>query len=190
MLLGPSHRVAFEGIALTKMTHFDTPLDKIKINKDDYPKLLAMDDVFLYEQAHSEEHCIEVQLPFLQRTLKHFTILPIVVGLAKPQSVSNVIELLWGGPETLVVISSDLSHHHNYTEAQQLDNQTSKAILDFNFSAIHPHNACGCMAINGLLKFAHRHPLTVRLINICNSGDTTGNRDKVVGYGAYSFEEA
>jgi AmmeMemoRadiSam system protein B len=190
VLLGPSHRVAFEGMALTEADFFETPLGQIKVNKDDYPQLLAMENMFVFEQAHVAEHCIEVQLPFLQRILNNFTIIPIVVGIADPHSVSNIIESLWGGDETLFVISSDLSHYQSYESAQQTDNETSRAILDLDFNAIQPNNACGCMAVNGLLNFAHRHPLTVKLIDQCNSGDTAGDKDKVVGYGSYLFEEA
>ncbi|NOQ81113.1 MAG: AmmeMemoRadiSam system protein B [Methylophaga sp.] len=189
VIIGPSHRVGFNGLALSNADYFTTPLGHIRLDKQFQQELSHITGVMVSEQAHAAEHSLEVQLPFLQQSLDDFSIIPIVAGNASPELVAQVIETLWGGPETLIVISSDLSHYHDYQTAQQLDNITSQAILDLNFNAIHSNNACGCIGVNGLLKFAHKHPLIPSVIDLRNSGDTAGSKDSVVGYGAYLFEE-
>jgi len=189
VIIGPSHRVAFNGLALSSADYFTTPLGNIRLDKQSQEKLSHITGVHVSDQAHATEHSLEVQLPFLQQSLDDFSIIPIVAGNASPELVAQVIETLWGGPETLIVISSDLSHYHDYQTAQQLDSMTSQAILDLNFDAIHSNNACGCIGVNGLLKFAHKHQLIPSVIDLRNSGDTAGSKDSVVGYGAYLFEE-
>lgn len=190
VLIGPSHRVGFNGLAMSSADYFATPFGKIPLDHKYQAKLSNIAGVIAFDQAHAEEHSIEVQLPFLQQILNEFSIVPLVAGNASPELVSQVIETLWDGPETLIVISSDLSHYHDYHTAQRLDNATSQAILKLDFAAVHSNNACGCVGINGLLKFAQKHTLTPSLIDLRNSGDTAGSKDSVVGYGAYLFEEA
>ena len=188
VLIGPSHRVDFQGLALSSADVFNTPLGSIRVDKQAQEKLLTISDIILFDQAHADEHCLEVQLPFLQHVIDDFSIIPIVTGKASPELVSQAIETLWDGNETLVVISSDLSHYHDYLTAQQLDESTSQAIVNLDYSAVHSANACGHVAINGLLLFAQQHHLKASIVDVRNSGDTAGDKSSVVGYGAYLFE--
>ena len=190
ILIGPSHHVAFNGLALSSADYFNTPLGQIAVDKEAQTKISTIEGVGILEQAYTEEHSLEVQLPFLQSVLNDFKIVPIVAGNASPQIVDKVIETLWGGPETLIIISSDLSHYHDYNTAQQLDNTTSQAIVSLDIDAIDSQHACGCIGIRGLLSFAQHHPLDTRILDVRNSGDTAGDKDRVVGYGAYLFSEA
>ena len=188
VLLGPAHRVAFHGLAATGMTHFSTPLGLVKIDRDAVQSLLSLPQVQVIEQAHREEHSLEVQLPFLQSVLGDtFSLVPLVVGEADGKSVAEVIEALWGGPETLILISSDLSHYHDYATAQRLDSATSRAIEQLDAGAIGYDQACGRNPVSGLLLAARHHHLRAHLLDQRNSGDTAGGRDRVVGYGAYAF---
>lgn len=189
IIIGPSHRVGFNGVAISSADAFDTPLGVIPVDKEAQAKLSEMAGVHIIDQAHAAEHSLEVQLPFLQYILDKFTIIPIVAGDADPQLIAKIIKTLWGGSESLIVISSDLSHFHQYQAAQQLDQATSQAILDLNVNEIDSQHACGCVGIKGLLTFAHRHPLEASMIDLKNSGDTAGTKDSVVGYGAYLFTE-
>lgn len=189
VIIGPSHRLGFHGVALSSADYFETPLGSIAIDKKAQAKLTDIDGVQILDSAHAAEHSLEVQLPFLQQVLEDFSIVPIVAGDASAELIEKVIAALWGGPETVFIISSDLSHYHDYQTAQQLDKSTSQNIIDLDFRAIHSINACGCVGIRGLLKFAHQHPLKPSLIDLRNSGDTAGSKDSVVGYGAYLFEE-
>lgn len=187
ILLGPSHRVAFSGMATSSADYFATPLGSIPIDKQAIHEITSLTQVQLLDQAHSQEHSLEVQLPFLQRVLDDFTLVPIVVGDADPDSVDAVLETLWGGPETLIVISSDLSHYHSYVTAQQMDRRTSNAIESMQPDDIHYDDACGRNPVNGLLVAARKHGLQATTIDLRNSGDTAGSKDRVVGYGAYVF---
>ena len=189
VIIGPSHRVGFNGVAISSADEFDTPLGLIPIDKKAQAKLSEIAGVHILDEAHAAEHSLEVQLPFLQTMLDKFTIVPIVAGDADPQLIAKIIETLWGGPETLIVISSDLSHFHQYQTAQQLDQTTTQAILDLDVSVIDSQHACGCVGIRGLLTFAQRHPLEASVLDVRNSGDTAGSKDSVVGYGAYLFSE-
>lgn len=189
VIIGPSHRVGFNGAALSSADDFDTPLGTIPVDKDARAKLSGIAGIHVIDKAHAAEHSLEVQLPFLQFLLDKFSIVPIVAGDAEPQLIAKIIETLWGGPETLIIISSDLSHFHQYQTAQQLDQATSQAILDLDVNAIDSQHACGCVGIKGLLTFAQRHPLEVSVLDLRNSGDTAGSKDSVVGYGAYLFTE-
>jgi len=158
----------------------DVPVDKQAVET-----LLSFPQVRLSDTAHAPEHCLEVHVPFLQHLLDEFQIVPLLVGDAEPADVSGPLESVWGGRETLVVISSDLSHFHDYDTAQQLDSQTTRAIEQLNTDGIGPIQACGCRAIGGLLHLAHKLGLSVTTIDVRNSGDTAGSKDEVVGYGAY-----
>jgi MEMO1 family protein len=190
VLLGPTHRVYVQGIALPSNTHFATPLGNIPIDttvlndlEDNYPYVQFLD------AAHEQEHSLEVHLPFLQKVLNDFTLIPMLVGEASPDQVATVLNELWGDDETLIVISSDLSHFLDYESACTKDSNTSKLIENFEFNKIGSEQACGCMPIHGLLKLAQDKNMSVQTIDLCNSGDTAGTKDRVVGYGAYALFE-
>jgi len=188
VLLGPAHRVAVHGLAAPEADAFETPLGQIAL---DVAALASLDDlpqVVRDDRAHEREHSLEVQLPFLQTLLGSFTLVPLVVGDASAEAVAQVLEQLWGGEETLIVISSDLSHYLPYEQAQAVDRATAQRILGLD-AGLAPHEACGAAAINGALLAARRHGLAPRLLDLRNSGDTAGDRDRVVGYGAIAFEE-
>ena len=189
VIIGPSHRVGFHGVALSNADNFKTPLGLIPIDKKSQAKLAEIAGVHIMDKAHEAEHSVEVQLPFLQYMLDTFSIVPIVAGDASPQLIAKIIKTLWAGPETLILISSDLSHFHNYLTAQQLDRATSQAILTMDINAIDSQHACGCVGIRGLLTFTQQHPMETSILDVRNSGDTAGSKDSVVGYGAYLFSE-
>ncbi len=185
VLLGPSHRVGFAGVALSSADYYETPLGCIALDKGAERLLAGLPQVRVFDSAHAREHSLEVHLPFLQETLGEFTLVPLVVGDATPQDVGEVLERLWGGPETLIVVSSDLSHYHDYATAQRRDRATSQAIETLRYEDIGYADACGRNPVSGLLYVARRHALHVRQLDLRNSGDTAGSRDQVVGYGAY-----
>ncbi len=186
VLLGPSHRVALRGLAAPPEQLFRTPLGDIVIDREGIDSLVQQSLVSIREDAHQLEHSLEVQLPFLQRTLENFQLLPLVVGDASATLVAAVLRACWSGDETLIVISSDLSHYHSYTEAQQIDRRTTAMIESFNDQLVG-EQACGCKGINGLMSLAKEKQLTITTLDVRNSGDTAGDRDRVVGYGAYAL---
>lgn len=188
VLLGPSHRVAFRGLAVSSADQYATPLGNIPIDKPAVKKLLQLEFVAEIDQAHEQEHSLEVHLPFLQSVLNDFTLVPIVAGDASPSQVCEVLDLLWGESETLIIVSSDLSHYHDYDTAQTMDRRTSTAIENLNWQSIESDSACGKVAVNGLLAAARKHHLKAQTIDLRNSGDTAGPRDRVVGYGTYAFQ--
>lgn len=188
ILLGPSHRVGFNGLALSSAEYFATPLGYVPVDHRLDEQLCQLPQVSVLDQAHSMEHSLEVHLPFLQTVLDEFTLLPMVVGDATPEEVAQVLELLWGGEETLIVISSDLSHYQDYVSAQHLDQATSQAIEELRYEDIHYDDACGRNPIRGLLYFARTHQLHAHAVDVRNSGDTQGDKSRVVGYGAYVVE--
>ena len=189
VLFGPAHRVAVAGIAAPTATAFATPLGRVAVDLPAIEAACRLPQVVVDAAAHASEHALEVQLPFLQRLLGDFSIAPFVVGNASAQAIADVMEALWGGDETLIVVSSDLSHYLPYAEAQRIDRATGDAICrreplsDFG-------QACGALPINGLLEAARRHGLAVTAIDLCNSGDTAGDKARVVGYGAFAFFES
>jgi len=189
VVIGPSHRAHFRGIALPESDAFSTPLGEIRIDAAGKAKLRARGDVIISDAPHDLEHCIEVQLPFLQTVLDDFTLLPLVAGQASAAYVASVLEDVWGGPETLILASSDLSHYHSYAVAQRLDGQTAAAILARR-TDLTGEAACGAVAINGLLARARDLGLVVEEIARLNSGDTAGDRTRVVGYGAFAIHDA
>lgn len=188
VLLGPTHRVAVHGLALPGADFFETPLGLIEIDLDAARKIAQLPQVTISPQTHALEHSLEVHLPFLQSLLPDFKLLPLAVGIAAPNEVAEVLETLWGGPETLIVVSSDLSHYLPYEEAQQVDEKTAEAILDLKESISH-ESACGGTPINGLVLAAKRHGLIPHLLDLRNSGDTAGDKNRVVGYAAFAFTE-
>jgi len=186
VLLGPAHRVYLKGLALSSADYYATPMGKIEIDQDSYDSIRNLSQVSVVDAAHAEEHSLEVHLPFLQLVLGRFKLIPIVVGEASPEEVEEVLEILWGNDNTLVVISSDLSHFHDYETAKQIDASTSMAIENLQLESIGSQQACGCMPICGLLQLARKKHLKVKMLDLRNSGDTAGTKDRVVGYGAYS----
>jgi AmmeMemoRadiSam system protein B len=187
VLLGPSHRVALRGLATSSAEAFTTPLGQIAIDRAAQDLIKHLSQVCVSDEAHRWEHSLEVHLPFLQVALNDFKLVPLVVGDATAKEVHEVLEILWGGRETLIVVSSDLSHYHDYVTAQNLDRATSAAIVALKPQDIRYEQACGRNPILGLLETARLHGMRAEAIDLRNSGDTAGPRDQVVGYGAYIF---
>jgi len=188
VLLGPVHRVAVRGLALPGVDLFETPLGRIPIDAEAVRLLGDLPQVVTSAPAHAMEHSLEVQLPFLQRVLGEFSLLPLAVGDATQAQVIEVLERLWGGPETLIVISTDLSHYHEYETAQRIDNDTADRIARLEAGLNH-NQACGATPLNGLLGLAKKKGLSIRRLAVCNSGDTAGGRGRVVGYSAFALDE-
>lgn len=188
VLLGPAHRVPFRGLAASSAQAFETPLGAVTVDQESLAAIADLPQVQVLDEAHRLEHSLEVQLPFLQTALDDFTLVPLVVGEASAQAVAEVLERLWGGSETLIVISSDLSHYHDYDTARRMDGKTTAAIEALRDDAIGYDDACGRNPVNGLLQAARHHGLHARTVDLRNSGDTAGPRDRVVGYGAYVFD--
>jgi len=188
VLAGPAHRVFVRGAAVPAARAFETPLGTIELDAQAIATLRTLPFVEQSDRAHALEHSLEVHLPFLQSTLGEFRLVPVVVGDATPDEAAQLLDAVWGGDETLVVVSSDLSHYLPYEAARRRDRDTVDAIL-----GLEPHlvgeEACGAAPINGLLRVARRRGLGVELVDLRNSGDTAGDRDRVVGYGALAFEE-
>ncbi|MES9851510.1 MAG: AmmeMemoRadiSam system protein B [Candidatus Thiodiazotropha sp. L084R] len=187
VLLGPSHRVPFLGLAVSGADFFRTPLGDIALDRQAIAELVELPQVVQLDQAHANEHSLEVQLPFLQQVLESFSLIPIVVGDVSGEVVAEVLGKLWGGEETLIVISSDLSHYHDYLTAQRMDQQTSDSIISLDPDSIRYEDACGRIPIQGLLLQAKKLGLQGEIIDLRNSGDTAGDKNRVVGYGAYAF---
>ena len=187
VLLGPAHRVAIRGLATTSADTWQTPLGPVRIDRQAIAAVSHLHQVAVDDSAHAQEHCLEVHLPFLQRILPHFSLVPFVVGSASRDEVAEVLETLWGGPETFILISSDLSHYHPYSEAVRLDAHTAQAIEALDESRISQDQACGRIPISGLLSSARKHHLHAERVALCNSGDTSGDKSRVVGYGAWVF---
>jgi MEMO1 family protein len=189
VLLGPSHRVPFRGVALTSATAYRTPLGLVRLEHGASEMLRDLPQVHRFDEAHRLEHSLEVQLPFLQVCLKAFKLIPLVVGDAAEAEVAEVLGRLWGGKETLIVVSSDLSHYLHQDEARLLDEATCCAIEELRPADIGHEQACGSLPIKGLLRKARDLRLKVVTLDLRNSGDTAGPRDQVVGYGSYAFYE-
>ena len=188
VLLGPTHRVAIRGLALPGVDAFATPLGSIPLDTVAMQRIAHLPQVTISARAHAQEHSLEVQLPFLQAVLHDFKLLPLAVGTASAEEVAEVLELVWGGDETLIVVSSDLSHYLPYDLATRMDSSTTQSILKMQAGISHDH-ACGATPINGLLLAAQHYHLTPQLLDLRNSGDTAGSKDGVVGYAAFAFEE-
>ncbi len=186
VLAGPSHRIPVPGIATPEFAAFDTPLGRVSLDQDMIARLLELPHVYASNLPHRMEHSLEVQLPFLQMTLGEFSLVPLAVGDAAPGVVANVLEACWGGPETLVVISTDLSHYRDYAGARRLDAATAQAIVA-RADDLQDEQACGCRVLNGLMRVARRRDLRVETLDLRNSGDTSGDISRVVGYGAFAL---
>ncbi|MFN8010276.1 MAG: AmmeMemoRadiSam system protein B [Holophagaceae bacterium] len=188
VLLGPAHRVPVPGLALPGCGAFETPLGAIPVDAEGVRRLAALAEVSVDPAAHAPEHSLEVQLPFLQVLLDAFTLLPLLVGGARPGAVAEALEAVWGGPETLLVVSTDLTHYLPHAVASALDQETCQRIA--RLEAIEdPARACGASALNGFLRVARARGLRARLLDLRNSGDTAGDHAQVVGYAAFAFDE-
>jgi AmmeMemoRadiSam system protein B len=188
ILLGPTHRVAVDGLALPASRAFATPLGIVAVDQQAVAAIADLTQIVVSEAAHAQEHSLEVQLPFLLTVLGEFSLLPLAVGQASPQAVAQVLERLWGGKETLIVVSSDLSHYLPYDAARRIDAQTARQIADLDPTIDH-QQACGATPVNGLLLAARSHGLHGQTLDLRNSGDTAGDKARVVGYGAFAFDE-
>ncbi len=184
VLLGPAHRVYLEGMAVPATDGFATPLGTVPTDQATLQEIAGLPGVCVSDAAHQDEHSLEVQLPFLQTVLEKFTLVPIIVGHCEPALVAGVIDAVWGGPETLIVVSSDLSHYLPYPQAKQIDANTSRQILT-GATTLTGDQACGACAINGLMHSQHGKQLQVEAVDLRNSGDTAGDKNKVVGYGTF-----
>lgn len=189
VLIGPSHRFAFEGMATTGAKGFATPLGVVPVDRAAVERIEQLPQVRRFERAHADEHSLEVELPFLQQALGRFMLIPLVTGDADDATVAEVLAALWGGSETLIVVSSDLSHFYDYETAQALDRHTATAIGGFSPQAIRAEHACGRVAIRGLLHHLGTGHAQATTLDLRNSGDTAGGRDRVVGYGAFALAE-
>ena len=188
VLMGPSHHVAFDGIAGSSAEKFVTPLGEVCVDQEALQEVIRFPHVALLDEPHAYEHSLEVQIPFLQKVLLQIKIVPFVVGMASMENVAEILRHFWGEDETLIVVSSDLSHYLSYEDAKNLDQKTTKAIENLNPKAIEDHQACGVRAIQGLLIVAKENGMHVKTLDLRNSGDTVGSKNRVVGYGAYVFE--
>lgn len=189
VLLGPSHYVALRGLAVPSASGFATPLGVVPLAQDAIARIRKLPQVSVSDEAHAREHSLEVQLPFLQLLLPSFELVPLVLGEAGPEEVAEVIDVLWGGSETRFLISSDLSHFYDYQTACRLDRATATAIESLDPRRVEEDGACGRVPIRGFLRAAARRHLVARAIDLRNSGDTAGPRERVVGYGAFTFAE-
>ena len=190
VLLGPSHQVPVDGLAVPSVDAFETPLGRAPIDADARARALAVPGVRVDDVAHAPEHSLEVHLPFLERILGDVGVLPLVVGRVGSSRVADVLDALWDGPETLIVVSSDLSHYEDITSARVHDARTVRAIVEGEPDLIGPHDACGAYPVRGLLEAVRRHGLVARALDTRTSGDTAGPPDRVVGYAAVAFLEA
>ena len=187
VLLGPSHYVPFAGLALPSAEIFETPLGQVPVAREAQDRLVGLPRVAVADLPHRREHALEVELPFLQVALDRFQLVPLVVGDAEPEEVASVLDRLWGGEETLIVVSTDLSHYLDYATAAARDRATADAIAALDVNRIGSDDACGRNPLRGLLLAARNRGLEVTELDLRNSGDTAGGRDRVVGYGAFAF---
>jgi hypothetical protein len=189
VLLGPSHFVPFRGLAPPSAGAFATPLGEIAVDREALASLADLPQVAERDDAHAREHSLELHLPFLQRALGEFSLVPLAVGLAEPEEVAAVLDRLWDGEETVVSVSTDLSHYLPYETARRRDRATAEAILALRGEAVGRDDACGREPLRGLLHAARARGLAAELLDLRSSGDTAGDRRQVVGYGAFAFFE-
>lgn len=189
VLIGPSHHVWIRGLAAPEMLAWRTPLGNVMIDAEALENVSCFPQVIFSDRAHREEHSLEVQLPFLQERLGGFKLVPLVAGDAAPAEVAEVLDALWGGPETLIVVSSDLSHYERYERAREKDSAAARAIVDLDVRRLDVDSACGLVPIAGLVQLAHQKGMRAELLDLRSSGDTAGAKDQVVGYGAFAFYE-
>jgi MEMO1 family protein len=188
VLAGPAHRVYVTGVAVPSVEAFASPLGEVALDVAAIAKLRELPFVEVNDAAHAREHSLEVHLPFLQSVLGRFRLVPVVVGDASPGEMALLFETLWGGDETLIVVSSDLSHYLPYDSARGRDRDTARAIVELQATLV-PEEACGAAPINGLLRAARQRGMKAEMVDLRNSGDTAGDRSRVVGYGGFAFTE-
>ncbi len=186
VLLGPTHRIGVRGLAIPSVEAFATPLGAVPLDTGAMAEIASLPQVVTADAPHAQEHSLEVHLPFLQSVLRDFRLVPLAVGQARPEEVAEVLERLWGGDETLIVVSSDLSHYLPYAAAREIDTATAARIVALDATIAHDE-ACGATPVNGLLRAARHHRLKAALVDLRNSGDTAGERSRVVGYGGFAF---
>ncbi len=187
VLMGPSHRAAFSGVAASAADSFETPLGDVRVDRDALVQLLREKLIVENDRAHRDEHSLEVHLPFVQRLYPDALVIPLLVGDAEFRRPQEILQELWGDPSTVVVVSSDLSHYRDYETARRMDGETAKAIEALEAGRIGWEQACGATPVNALLGAAARHGLRAHTVDLRSSGDTAGPRDEVVGYGAFVF---
>ncbi len=191
VLLGPSHHVSFDGLAIPQSDFFETPIGKVTIDQEAIRLIQKLPQISVSDVAHVREHSLEVHLPFLQKIFgDKFLLTPIVVGHSNPDEVGQVIEKLWGNDDTLIVISTDLSHYHTYEEAYQMDRETCSQVESLDLEQLHSQKMCGSLPVSGLLNVARKKKLQVKMVDFCNSGDikvnnAKANKDRVVGYASF-----
>jgi len=190
VLIGPCHRTPIRGIAVTSAQAFRTPLGDVAVDLEAVQAALTLPQVGVSDAAHADEHSLEVQLPFLQSVLDDFAIVPLLTGLTDAGDVADVLEALWGGNETMIAVSTDLSHYLPYRAAAEQDARTAAAIETLQADGLGHHDACGADGVRGLLLLARKRAMTVRRVDLRSSGDTAGPRDRVVGYGAFAVYES
>jgi len=190
VLIGPAHYVRFRGLAVPTVDAFETPLGCVPLAQDAMTPVADFASLVRTDAPHAPEHALEIELPFLQSILPSFELIPVLIGDAGPEEVATLLNRLWGGPETLIVVSSDLSHFHDYETARRLDAATATLIERGDWASLDPNNACGYLAIAGLLIELNRRSLGMQRLALANSGDTVGARDRVVGYGAWITDGA
>jgi AmmeMemoRadiSam system protein B len=189
VLVGPAHRVLLRGLAAPESIAWAVPGGKVMIDLKALSAVSTFPQIVFSEKAHAEEHSLEVQLPFLREVLGDFRLVPLVAGDARPEEVADVLAALWGGPETLIVVSSDLSHYEPYEQARKKDGIAAQAIVDLDVRGLDFDSACGLVPVSGLVQLARRKGMRAERLDLRNSGDTAGGRDQVVGYGAFAFYE-
>jgi len=185
ILLGPAHRMALSGMAIPSATAFSTPLGEVPVDAEAFDVAREVPNVRVFDAPFEGEHSLEVQLPFLQVVLDDFRVLPVLVGQSPAESVASLIDALWGGDETRIIVSSDLSHYHDYETARELDQRTAELVETLQLEELTSENACGCHPLRGLLHVARAKGLLVHALDVRSSGDTAGPRDRVVGYGSF-----
>ena len=188
VLIGPAHRIHVRGIALSSADAFSTPLGNVPLSAGERTRLLVQAAISINDEAHEFEHSLEVHLPFLQTVCGDFELIPMVVGDPSPREVQKALEPFWDDPHTLIVVSTDLSHFHDYATAKRLDAITAERIVELDYRSIHSENACGSRAVNGLLRMLQEKSQRLRVLSTTNSGDSAGSKDRVVGYGAFIVE--
>ena len=187
VLIGPAHTMRIRGLATVSVAFFASPLGNVTVDQQAIEKAITLPQVQVKDAAHAQEHGLEVHLPFLQTILSTFKIVPFVVGEATGEEVAEVLSLLWGSDETLIVVSSDLSHFYDYETAVKLDAKTAHNIVNLQPNRLEHGSACGRLPIQGLLQLTQRYRLMAHQLDLRNSGDTAGTKDRVVGYGAFAF---
>lgn len=188
VLVGTSHHIDFNGIAITSKSHYVTPLGTVPIDEYDMMHLLKYPQIVMFDEVHTKEHSLGLHLPFLQSILQEFSIIPLIVGTNDMNSLIEVLNRIWGKDDTVIVASSNLSRYQNYQTALETDHRISQAIEKLDWHLLPPDQTCNAVLIGSLLKIARQKSLLPKKLTVCNSGDITGVKDRVFGYGTFIFE--